>query len=129
MKNKKLALVAALLVISASVAYSAAPGTGWVAQDAAGKITFPGSTTNGPTIDFKPSANVKMAYDCATPGTTFSLGAYHTSGSKAYSTSSADSKIYMIDFPPATGIGTIVIPAVSTVGGSSQWGAGWSALK
>jgi len=132
MKIKTLALFAALLMITASVAYAAtatAPSTAWVAQATDGTVTFPGDTTNGPLLSFKPSANVSMAYDSATPGTSYSVGAYHTSGAKAYSTSSADSKIYMIDFPPATGIGTIVIPAVATVGTSTQWGAGWSALK
>jgi hypothetical protein len=130
MKFKTLALLAAVLMTIATIAYAATPtavGTAWVAQDTDGTITFPATTTNGPTLSFKPSANVKMAYDSAAGGQTYSVGAYHTSGVKAYATSSGDSKIYMLDF--AAGGTPGVIPAVATVGTATQWGTGWSALK
>jgi type 1 fimbria pilin len=116
-----------------SIAYAVlavAPSTAWVAQQADGTITFPGNTTNGPLLSFRPSANVVMAYDVDTTGVVFSLGSAHTSGIKIYSTSSQDTKIYMRDFAAGTVMGSLpLIPANTTVGTSTQWGAGWSALK
>jgi hypothetical protein len=133
MKIKKIALFAALLMITASIAYAVtgvAPSTAWKSQDTDGTITFPADTTNGPLLSFKPSANVHMAYDST--GQVYSLGSYHESGVKIYASTSGDSKIYMFDLatPPGSTAPTTLIPAKADVtAAGASWGAGWSALK
>lgn len=135
MKLKVLALIAAFGLLAAGIAVAGnGVGTSWVAQDTAGQIIYPSNTTNGPLITFKPSANVHMAYDCSN-GTTYTVGSYHSSGTKVYGTSSGDAKIYMYDTGAAIGdpavSGLVTIPAASTVTetGSDGWTAGWSAIK
>lgn len=135
MKKYVLSLVAILAI--SSFAYGAltkAADTGtaadgsWFAPSDSGKITFPANTTNGPLIQFTPSANVSMAYDCD-DGTVYSFGSYHSAGTKAYGTSSTDAKIYMKDLgaPPGDTAPTVVIPTISS--NAVSYGAGWSAIK
>ena len=127
MKFKTLAITFIFAMTTAGAAFGAAAvGTGWVTQAADGTVTFPANTTNGPQITFKPSANVSMAYDCSL-GTVYTIGGYHSSGTKVFGTSSTDAKIYMYDLGAAPGAvaPSVVIPAASAI----AWGAGWTALK
>lgn len=140
MKKYILTLVAVLVVSSFAYAAltesidtgSAADGA-WFKAAASGKVTFPGSTTNGPLIQFTPSANVSMAYDC-NDGTIYSFGTYHSSGTKLYSTSSTDAKIFMYDLGGAPGDVSAPTVKIPTVEGTAPaltvtYGSGWSALK
>ena len=126
---KKILAVAALLAVSAGVAYST--DTNWMIQNAAGGITL-GATA--PTLAVKPSANVFMSYDAtAGTGVAFSVGTYHGQGSKAFGTSSVDTKIYARDLttsPPGTTtpITTDKIPTAAEAV-ATGFGTGWTASK
>lgn len=138
---KKLVCLTLLIAFAtAGIAYAAltkAADTGtaadgaWYAAADSGMITFPSDNTNGPLIQFKPSANVSMAYNC-TDGTIYTLGSYHSSGTKLYGTSSVEAKIYMFDLaaageaaPPGDTAPTTTIPTAA----APNFSTGWSAIK
>ena len=127
MKNKIIALTCILMLGAAASAFGEAADGAWKSQSTSGVISFPASTTNGPLIEFKPSANVHMAYEC-TDGQNYTVGAYHESGTKLYGTSSGDAKIYMYDTGATIGTTapTTLIPDPAS---SVAWPSGWSALK
>lgn len=128
MKNKIIALIAILSLGASASAFGAAAEGAWQTQSDAGIIEFPGDTTHGPLIQFKPSANVHMAYDCA-DGQNYTVGAYHESGTKIYGTSSGDAKIYMYDTGSTIGAEPTDLQTIPNSASSVEWGSGWSALK
>ncbi len=140
---KKYILSIAAIIAASSFAYAAltasddtagsADSGAWFTASASGKVTFPDGTTNGPLIQFSPSTNVSLAYGGG-DGTIYSLGSYHSSGTKAYATSSVDAKIYMFDLgsPPGsdavpTTLSTIPVPTGTPL--TVTFGDGWSYLK
>ena len=131
-------IIAALLMsaLVAVIAYAGAPTTAadtgtaadgkWDIAATSGKITYPGDTTNGPLLEVIPSANVGMAYNC-TDGTLYTLGTYHSNGTKVFGTNSIDAKLYFQDTGAVFGTNapSVDIPTVSSPG----FGAAWTALK
>jgi hypothetical protein len=120
MKINKIFAVAAFLSIASASSALAAINT--VNAD----LTL-GTAPN--TTVIKPSKNVLVQY---TAGTTLSTGhstyaiqSHHVSGTKAYASSSGDTKIYMIDdVSTSTITGTVAAPAV----GSSMSSSGYTAM-
>jgi hypothetical protein len=90
-------------------------------------FTDAGTDTIGtPSLGVKPSKNVKVLYEASstTSGTgviTYSVSAYHTSGTKTFGSSSGDTKIFMID-----GIGSA--PAGAPAAGASANYSSWTAM-
>ena len=132
---KKILAVVALLSCGVA-AYGAAPD--FKAPSDAGTIPF-GTDTNG-SIDFKPSANVAMAYDAtAATGVSYVVGAVHAQGSRIYGSSSVDTNIFYIDHAapgiadPGTALdlSDVTFPESAASGStpSSYFGEGWTASK
>ena len=116
---KKIALLALLLL-----SFSAVSAFAWTA-----KTYDPGSTDGTVTVGdtgpvaVKVSKGVSLAYDAeTTAGLGYSVGAYHSSGTKTFASSSGDSKIWFTD---ATGSD---IPDAPSGTDSADFGTGWTAL-
>lgn len=105
---KKIAILALVLmglsVSSAFAAYSGSP-----------KVC--GSTD---TLTVQLSNNVSMEYSAATNGLGYVVGAYHSSGTKTFGTSSGDAKIFYTDTTGAT------LPSAPT--GTASAAFTWTAL-
>ena len=115
---KKIALLAVLLL-----AFSAVSAFAWTAKtyDAG---SADGTVTVGTTgaVAVKVSKGVSLAYDAETTGLGYSVGAYHSSGTKTFASSSGDSKIWFTD---ATGSD---IPDAPSGTDSADFSSGWTAL-
>ncbi|PLX91345.1 MAG: hypothetical protein C0621_11115 [Desulfuromonas sp.] len=72
------------------------------------------------TMNVKLSKNVKMGYAAATAGLGYVIGAFHTSGTRTFASSSGDAKIF---FTNTTGAD---LPAAPT--GTASAGFSWDAL-
>jgi hypothetical protein len=123
MKIKVLALAS---IFSLSIAGSSFAAVTWGTAAADGSFTI-GNTANGPQLVIKPSANVKLGYE-STSGISYSVGTYHSSGTKSYGTTNGDTRIYM--YENVTQASAQVPPAdPNTSAGTTTWGAGWTAMK
>jgi len=131
--KKKISLFAAVLSLVAAVNVMAAPTVsttgsvaGWVSADSGGviKLGAGSGTPATPRLDLKPSANVALFYDVNGTGTSYVSGAFHTSGSFAYGTSSTDTNIFR------TGYVTGTDPTMPTAAadGTVAW-TDWTAAK
>ncbi|QXE92346.1 hypothetical protein [Geomonas subterranea] len=134
---KKVLAIVALLAVGVGSAYA----VNFTNPSASGTVPF-GTDTNG-MLDFKPSANVAMAYDSATAtGVSYTVGAVHGQGSRVYGSSSVDTNIYYVDVaaPGISAAGATVTPGfpsgtsfpASLASGSTPstyFGAGWTASK
>lgn len=119
MKMTRILAIAA--IFSLSVAGSA------LASDTS--FTDTGTVTVGaPSMGIKPSKNVTVVY---TPGAdmtgtagviSYSIAAYHASGTKTFGSSSGDTKMFMKD-----GTGAAA-PAAPAAGVSAAFGSGWTAM-
>jgi len=131
---KKLLAIAALLTLSASAVYGL-NDLAWTAPTSGAFVLGAGSGTPAtPLLTIKPSANVYMAYKGGanpTAGTTYSLGTFHTSGSKLFGSSSVETNIFYYDKGVAIGATTDVTPAIpdSTSIAAGAFAAGWTASK
>jgi len=91
-------------------------------------FTDAGTDTAGtPSMGIKPSKNVTVYYkpSTTTSGTgviSYSVSAYHSSGTKSFASSSGDTKIFMAD-----GIGSAP-PTAPAAGSSAAFGTGWTAM-
>lgn len=106
---KKIVCLAILLLALSSVSVLAAPTEAGIA----GTYTAPsvdGSINVGSTqkATVKLSKNVMLAYEGQATGLGYSVGSYHTSGTKSFASSSGDSKIWASD---GTGIAIPDAPA------------------
>lgn len=134
---KKVLAIVALLACGVGAAYA----VDFKFPSKSGTVPF-GTDSHG-MIDFKPSANVAMAYDSATAeGVSYTVGSVHGQGSRVYGTSSVDTNIFYIDVA-APGIGAAgatctpgfpsgtSFPASKASGStpSTYFGTGWTASK
>lgn len=129
MKNKVLLLAAVLTLTCAANSFAA---FGW-------KTTTGGAatlTTTGSKIDFafKPSSNVVFGYGPSTTGITYSLGTFHSTGTRSFGTTSTDTNIYYFDNAAISKANTTTdaaapgdAPATSST--LIAWGTGWTASK
>ena len=129
---KKILAIVAVLSLSSTAAYAINNLT-WTAPTS-GAFTLGGVATGTASLVVKPSANVYMAYQGgATPtaGTTYSLGTFHTSGSKLFGSSSVETNIFYYDKGVAIGASTTVTPAIPTPTSiaTGAFAAGWTASK
>lgn len=129
---KKMIMIAALLTVSTSAAY-AINDLAWTAP-ISGAFTLGGVATGTASLAVKPSANVYLAYQggaSPTAGTTYSLGTFHTSGSKLFGSSSVETNIFYYDKGVAIGATTSVTPAIPTPTSIAvgAFAAGWTASK
>jgi len=129
---KKIIMIAALLTLSTSAAYAINNLT-WTAPTSSA-FTLGAATASTPLLVVKPSANVYMAYmggAAPTAGTTYSLGTFHTSGSKLFGSSSVETNIFYYDKAVAIGATTTVTPAIPspTSIAVGAFAAGWTASK
>jgi len=134
---KKILAIVALLACGAGAAYA----VDFTNPSASGTIPF-GTDSDG-MLDYKPSANVAMAYDAATAeGVSYTVGAVHAQGSRVYGSSSVDTNIFYVDVaaPGISAASAIVSPGfpsgttfpASLASGSTPstyFGAGWTASK
>lgn len=127
--KKLLGIFAAALIMSSAVAFATDGvgvfGTSYSTPLTDGSLTY-AATGVGAGVNFtvKLSANVKMALQ-ANSGTSYLAATHHSSGNKAYATSSGDSQIFMQEKTVAAGVTTV--PTPPTVA-SIDW-AGWTAVK
>lgn len=129
---KKIIMIAALLTVGTSAAY-AINDLAWTAP-ISGAFTLGGVATGTASLAVKPSANVYLAYQggaSPTAGTTYSLGTFHTSGSKLFGSSSVETNIFYFDKGVAIGATTSVTPAIPTPTSIAvgAFAAGWTASK
>ena len=133
---KKLLAIAAVLSLSAAAAavYGGnVNSTAWTAPTS-GAFTLGAATNASAQLNVKPSANVYMAYmggAAPTAGTTYTLGTFHTSGSKLFGSSSVETNIFYYDKGVAIGASTTVTPAIPTPTSiaTGAFAAGWTASK
>lgn len=93
--KKKILLLAA--VLSFAFAANSFAAFAWIADGTAGSgggTQQVPITGNIPAANFKPSANVIMGYAAHTTGASYTLGAYHFSGTFTYATTSVDTNIW-----------------------------------
>ena len=93
MKKNVLLLAAVLVVTCAANSFAA---FAWIATTS-GQTVIPVTGTH-PALNLKPSANVVIGYDTvAATGITYTLGTFHTTGTKSFGTTSTDTNIYYLD--------------------------------
>lgn len=124
--KKKLAIVALLLSFAstASAGWLNTAGDGSVVIDASGVAT-------GLVLTAKVSANVTLGYTAGPQGVAYTLASYHSSGTKSYGTSSADTRIYMADNGNNVTQANVKTEPAITVSGtvlSINW-TGWTPVK
>jgi len=132
MKNKVL-LLAAVLTLSCSA--NAFAAFNWIAN-VSGECIIPVTSTR-PALNIKPSANVELGYDTiAATGISYSLGSFHSTGTKSFGSSSTDTNIYYFDnagaaTPIANTHGTATKPPNAPTTSTTQiaWPTGWTASK
>ena len=134
--KKTILLFASVLILTSAVAFAVtAPsntagtgtfGTGYMAPDASGSLTF-ACTGVGTGVNFsaKLSANVNLSLQSAADGSSYLAATYHASGNKYYGTGSGDSRIYMKEITEAA---TAAPAAPPTLAATVDW-AGWTAVK
>jgi len=131
---KKLLAIAAVLSLSAAAVYGGdLNSTSWTAPTS-GAFTLGAATGGSQKLVVKPSANVYMAYmggASPTAGTTYSLGTFHTAGSKLFGSSSVETNIFYYDKGVAIGATTSVTPVIPTATSIAvgAFTAGWTASK
>ena len=114
---KKIALLT-LVLFSLSIASAFAWTDGsYDAGSADGTVTV---GTTGP-VAVKVSKGVSLAYNAEATGLGYAVGAYHSSGTKTFASSSGDSKIWFTDVTGES------IPAAPTGTDSADF-TGWTAL-
>jgi len=123
MKIKVLALAA---IFTLCVSASSFAAVTWGTANADGSFTI-GNTANGPQLIIKPSANVTLGYE-STSGISYSVGTYHSSGTKTYGTTNGDTRIYMYENTAQTSAQVPPADPNSNLG-VTTWGAGWTAMK
>ena len=128
---KKILAIAAVLSLGATASY-ALNDLAWTAP-ASGAFTLGGVATGTSALTVKPSANVYMAYmggASPTAGTTYSLGTFHTSGSKLFGSSSVETNIFYYDKGAAIGASNPdpKIPTATSIA-TGAFTAGWTASK
>jgi len=92
---KKIALLTVLLL-----SFSAMSALAWSAKtydDGSTDGTVIVGGTSGESVAVKVSKGVSLAYDAADEGLGYSVGTYHSSGTKTFASSSGDSKIWFTD--------------------------------
>lgn len=133
MKNKVILLAAILTLTCSANAFAA---FAWITTSAAGEAVIPVTGTR-PALNLKPSANVVVGYDTvALTGVAYSLGTFHTTGTKSFGTNSTDTNIYYFDnanaaTPIANTIAAATKPPNSPTTSASQvaWPTGWTSAK
>lgn len=132
---KKLLAIAAMLSLSAAaVVYGGdLNSTAWT-DPTSGAFTLGAGTNASQKLVVKPSANVYMAYmggAAPTAGTTYTLGTFHTAGSKLFGSSSVETNIFYYDKGVAIGAVKDVTPTIpsATQIVVGAFAAGWTASK
>jgi hypothetical protein len=130
MKIKVLILAAVLTLTCSANAFAA---FAWIAN-VSGECIIPVTGTR-PALNIKPSANVTLGYDTvAGSGISYSLGSFHSTGTRSFGSSSTDTNLYYFDNAAAGIANTIntatpVPDAPTTATTQIAWGAGWTASK
>jgi hypothetical protein len=124
--KKIFAMIALLLCManSASAAWLTTANDGSVTIDAGGVAT-------GLTLTAKVSANVTLGYTAGPSGVAYTVASYHSSGTKSYATSSADTRIYMADNGNNVTQTAVKAEPAITVSGTTlsiAW-TGWTPVK
>lgn len=123
---KKIIALTALFGLVSSMAFAANP-TGY--NSAENGVTLGGTgTPASPNLSVKSSKGVSInfkggAADSNSHNQSYSLGAYHASGTKTYATSSGDTKIYYQD---TTAVDTPGAPAAAS--DTASFTGSWKAL-
>jgi hypothetical protein len=135
MKNKVLLLATILTISCATNSFAAFSWLSTTAPVGGGTQNFPRTGTNL-QLSVNPSANVVLGYDVTATGVSYTLCAYHVSGTFTYCTSSTDTNIYR--FPTSGGNATQAsvqkgpsAPATATtaIDWTSANGVAWTASK
>jgi hypothetical protein len=108
----------------------ASAGSVFAAAGSTTTFTDSGTVTVGaPTMGVKPSKNVYVTYKASTNtppsgvgSLAYAIGTYHASGSKTFSSTSGDTKIFMQDGTNMT------FPASPEAAGASADFSGWTAM-
>lgn len=130
MKNKVILLAAVLTLTCSANAFAA---FGWITNVAGEAII--GTAGTRPTLNIKPSANVSLGYDTVTgTGISYSLGSFHSTGTRSFGSSSTDTNIYYFDNAAAglanTAASATKVPnAPATATTQISWPTGWTASK
>ena len=132
MKNKVLMLAAVFTFALAANSFAASSAFTWLTTT--GGAATPTITSPNPTFSFKPSANVTFGLSVEATGVSYSLGTFHTSGTRTYATTSTDTNIYYFDNAAASlansaSTATKPADAPATATTMVSWGTGWSASK
>lgn len=130
MKSKVLLLAAVLTLTCAANSFAAA--FAWLTTT--GGAATPTITSPNPTFAFKPSSNVIFGFSVDAAGISYSLGTFHSTGTRSFGTTSTDTNIYYFDNAAANLANTVAeatkpgdSPATATT--LIAWGTGWTASK
>lgn len=129
MKFKAIVLSAVITLTCAANSFAA---FGWLTTT--GGAATPTITSPNQTFAFKPSSNVVFGYDVTATGISYSLGTFHTTGTRSYGTTSTDTNIYYFDNSAVTKANTTTAAAKpgdapATANTLIAWGTGWTASK